>query len=134
MNESSKYDDMGVGSISNKDKSNPKQLKWEMNRLDSGIERGRGKGRGGFRGGRGGRGARGGRGGKGDRGGRGGKGDREGRGGKGDRGGRGGKGGKPDKRGDERVKKSSNGAKTPGSVQKNKRAKFIQRGAKTSRA
>lgn len=32
INESSKYDELGVGSISNKDKANPKQLQWEMKR------------------------------------------------------------------------------------------------------
>jgi hypothetical protein len=32
INDSSKYDEMGVGSISNKDNANPKQLKWEMQR------------------------------------------------------------------------------------------------------
>ena len=32
INESNKYDEMGVGSISNKDNANPKQLKWEMQR------------------------------------------------------------------------------------------------------
>ncbi len=36
INESSKNDDMGIGSISNKDKSNAKQLKWEMNRFSAG--------------------------------------------------------------------------------------------------
>lgn len=35
INESSRYDEMGVGSISNKDNANPKQLKWEMKRNDS---------------------------------------------------------------------------------------------------
>lgn len=32
INESAKYDEMGVGSLSNKDKADPKQLKWEMQR------------------------------------------------------------------------------------------------------
>ena len=32
INESSKYDELGVGGISNKDNSDPKQLKWEMKR------------------------------------------------------------------------------------------------------
>lgn len=32
INESSRYDEMGVGSISNKDNADPKQLKWEMTR------------------------------------------------------------------------------------------------------
>jgi len=36
INESSKNDELGVSSISNKDKSNAKQLKWEMNRFSSG--------------------------------------------------------------------------------------------------
>ena len=30
INESAKYDDMGVGNVSNKDRADPKQLKWEM--------------------------------------------------------------------------------------------------------
>ncbi len=34
LNESSKYDELGVGSVSNKDKSTPKQLQWEMKRND----------------------------------------------------------------------------------------------------
>lgn len=34
INESTKMDDEGVGAISNKDKSNAKQLKWEMNRFN----------------------------------------------------------------------------------------------------
>lgn len=34
INESARYDDMGVGSISNKDRADPKQLKWEMDRND----------------------------------------------------------------------------------------------------
>lgn len=32
INESNKYEEMGVGSISNKDNANPKQLKWELQR------------------------------------------------------------------------------------------------------
>ena len=35
INESSRYDEMGVGSISNKDNAGPKQLKWEMKRNDA---------------------------------------------------------------------------------------------------
>lgn len=34
VNDSARYDELGVGSISNKDKADPKQLKWEMNRND----------------------------------------------------------------------------------------------------
>jgi len=34
INESSRYDEMSVGSISNKDNADPKQLKWEMKRND----------------------------------------------------------------------------------------------------
>jgi len=34
INESSRYDEMNVGSISNKDNADPKQLKWEMKRND----------------------------------------------------------------------------------------------------
>ncbi|CAF0778724.1 unnamed protein product [Brachionus calyciflorus] len=36
INESAEYDKMGVGSISNKDRADPKQLKWEMGRDDFG--------------------------------------------------------------------------------------------------
>lgn len=35
INESSRYDEMGVGSISNRDNADPKQLKWEMKRNDT---------------------------------------------------------------------------------------------------
>lgn len=34
VNDSARYDELGVGSISNKDRADPKQLKWEMNRND----------------------------------------------------------------------------------------------------
>jgi hypothetical protein len=34
INEAAKYDEMGVGSISNKDKADPMQLKWEIDRDD----------------------------------------------------------------------------------------------------
>ena len=35
INESSKYDELGVGGISNKDRANPKQLQWEMKGNDN---------------------------------------------------------------------------------------------------
>ena len=38
INESTRHDELGVGSISNRDRADPKQLKWEMNRDDFGDE------------------------------------------------------------------------------------------------
>lgn len=34
INDSSKYDELGVGGISNADNANPKQLRWELDRDD----------------------------------------------------------------------------------------------------
>lgn len=43
INESSKYDELGVGGISNYDNANPKQLKWELDQDDFGKRGGGGR-------------------------------------------------------------------------------------------